>query len=109
MTLLAWGSNYFGQLGLSNKADCLYPQVRYSYCATSDLSKPIPLGNMQVTRISCSGRTSAVITKHGTVYCWGSNPEIGNCQYPRLLAFPGHAVDIACCELRQCCSHANIL
>ena len=56
-TLLAWGDNEFGQLGVGNQTDCLEPM----------------LVDVQAVQVTAGGAHSACVNTKGEVFAWGHN------------------------------------
>jgi alpha-tubulin suppressor-like RCC1 family protein len=65
-TLWAWGSNFYGQLGLSN---------------TTNRSSPTQVGTLSIwTQVACGYSHTAAIQTPGTLWAWGNNSfgQLGN-------------------------------
>jgi alpha-tubulin suppressor-like RCC1 family protein len=60
-TVVAWGSNKFGQLGNNS---------------TSDSAVPVPVvGLKNVKQVAAGGAHSMALLDNGSVWCWGSNAQ----------------------------------
>jgi len=67
-TVLAWGDNSFGELGVTKTAvKCAHKGYKCSY-----LPIPVP-GLSEVTSIAAGDGFSLALTRRGTVMAWGSN------------------------------------
>ena len=89
-TIVAWGDNQFGQLGVGSYTDQLIPVQ-------------IP-GLTEISKVVTDGYTAYAITTGGNVYAWGRNNygQVGNNRYstseknPVLLPELSNIRDIVC-------------
>jgi alpha-tubulin suppressor-like RCC1 family protein len=100
--VFSWGSNSFGQLGLTSDLE------QRSRCAYAP-EKILSLALFQVKRIACGRNHNIVLTKQGTVLSWGQgtfgalgmdDPIDTDCGLPsnvRLLSDSGFAVKAVEC------------
>ncbi len=74
--VLAWGSNYYGQLG-DPSVQSLVPVMM-----------PIPAGAATITSIAAGGLASGAIDARGTAYSWGATNGIARQRVPTVVALP---------------------
>jgi alpha-tubulin suppressor-like RCC1 family protein len=76
-TILAWGGNSYGQLGVGHHEDVQVP-VKHKQ-----------LGGLSITKISCGGNHTFVLTRGGGVWCAGRNDrgQLGLAHYEHQCTF----------------------
>ena len=76
-TILAWGGNSYGQLGIGHHDDVQVPV------------KQKQLGGLSITKMSCGGNHTFVLTRGGGVWCAGRNDrgQLGLAHYEHQCTF----------------------
>ncbi len=65
--LECWGSNYFGQLGISPN------QLKNIFTPRLVNSSSVTFNNSKINSVNLSDNSTCVLTKEGTPYCFGDN------------------------------------
>jgi alpha-tubulin suppressor-like RCC1 family protein len=100
-SLLAWGDNTFGQLGIGTASGPNTCGTSAKSCSTTPVSVQLPAGTI-ITADATGHEFDLAVTNTGQVYAWGTNEygELGqgtttNSAVPVLVPFPSGTVVVA--------------